>query len=156
MNRLAIILLALLFSEACTTYKEFIKVQPNSSIPESTQFVVVTSSMEDVKDMFRNNGILIKTMGGGFITDEILLDEGTRAMYKAVQFDGQVQLSAYWGITQKVKSEMVVWAGQSAASAYDVNAWTKVLYNKASWRPKKVFDYLVQVVESKNFVYALR
>ena len=71
-------------------------------------------------------------------------------------FLGEGQVSAYWGITQKVKSQIVVWAGAAAASAYDVHAWDMVIYDKDKARPKKVFEYAVQIIETNNLNYSYR
>ena len=98
----------------------------------------------------------MESLEGGFKTDEILLDEGTRAMYKVNQFDNQVRITAFWGITQKVKSQMIIWVGADMASAYDVNAWDQVIYDKNEPRPKRVFDYAVQIISESNLKFTFR
>lgn len=65
--------------------------------------IIVTGDLEAVKSAFNNSGIMLQSKEGGFETEEILLDEGTRAMYKAHDFDNQVKITAFWGITQKAK-----------------------------------------------------
>jgi hypothetical protein len=156
MKRNLLIILTVLFMSSCTTYKVFVPVNERTGIPDGVQYIVLNENIDSVKNAFKNKGILIKSMEGGFETEEILLDEGTRAKYKAHAFDDQVRISAFWGITQKVKSQMTVWAGTAAASSYDVNAWDKVLYDNNSKRPKRVFDYAVQIIESNNMEYSLK
>jgi hypothetical protein len=99
---------------------------------------------------------MLKSMEGGFETEEILLDEGIRAMYKAHEFNNQVRITTFCGITQKIKSQMIVWARADVASAYDVHAWNQVIYDKDLKRPKKVFDYAVQIIEANNLKYSFR
>ena len=156
MKRNLLIILTVLFMSSCTTYKVFVPVNERTDIPDGVQYIVLNENIDSVKNAFKNNGILIKSMEGGFETEEILLDEGTRAKYKAHAFDNQVRISAFWGITQKVKSHMIMVAGTAYASSYDVNAWNKVLYDNKSARPKRVFDYAVQIIESNGFEYILR
>lgn len=151
-----LIILSFLFMCSCSTYKSFVPVKAKADIPDGVQYIVLNETLDSVKNAFKNKGILIKSMEGGFETEEILLDEGTRAKYKAHAFDNQVRISAFWGITQKVKSQITVWAGADAASAYDVNAWDKVLYDNKSARPKLVFDYAVEIIESNGFEYNLK
>jgi hypothetical protein len=141
---------------SCTTYKELVSVQNRTNISDGTKDIILTQDLETVKTAFTSSGIMLQSMEGGFETEEILLDEGTRAKYKAHVFDNQIRITAFWGITQKVKSEMTVWAGQAAASAYDVQGWDQVNYDNKSSRPKKVFDYAVQVVEANSLQYKLR
>ncbi|MEK0337107.1 MAG: hypothetical protein QQN41_06700 [Nitrosopumilus sp.] len=156
MKNLILTILTFLFISSCTTYKEFVSVQARNNIPDGTQDIILTENIETVKEAFKNKGIMIKSMEGGFETEEILLDEGTRAMYKAHEFDDQIRITAFSGITQKVKSQMIVWAGHDAASAYDVHAWDKVIYDNRSARPKRVFDYVIQIIEATNLQYSLR
>jgi len=141
---------------SCVTYQEMVNVTGRLDIPEKTQAIIINDSLTKVKEAFKKKGIMIETLEGGFKTEEILLDEGTRAMYKVHQFDNQVRITAFWGITQKVKSQIVLWAGADAASAYDVNAWDQVIYSKDSGRPKKVFDYAVQIVSENNLNFTFR
>ena len=76
--------------------------------------------------------------------------------YKVHEFDNQIRITAFWGITQKVKSQMTVWAGADAASAYEIDTWDRVIYENKSTRPKKVFDYAIQIIESSNLKYSLK
>jgi len=156
MKNSILITLIFLFFSSCTTYKEFVSVQYRNNIPDGTQDIILTDNIDKVKEAFKNKGIMLKSMEGGFETEEILLDEGTRAMYKAHEFDNQIRITAFWGITQKVKSQMTVWAGHDAASAYDVHAWDKVIYDNKSKRPKRVFDYVVQIINANKLQYSLR
>ena len=142
--------------QSCGTYMEFVKVQPYNNIPNGTQYIILNENIETLKQVFKSNGIMIKSMEGSFETEELLLDEGTRAMYKVHEFDDQVRITAFWGVTQKVKSQMIVWAGTAAASAYDVHAWDQVVYDQDVKRPKRVFDYAVQIIETNNLKYSYR
>lgn len=141
---------------SCVTYKELVTVQNKNNIPQGTQAIIVTGELEKVKEAFQSKGILLISMDGGFKTDEVMLDEGTRAMFKANAFDNQIKITAFWGITQKVKSQIIVFAGANAASAYDVNAWDQVIYDKDAKRPKKVFDYAVQIIEEGKLSFILK
>jgi hypothetical protein len=156
MKNLLLIILTFLLISSCTTYREFITVQAKNNIPDGTQDIILSENIETVKEAFKNKGIMLKTMEGGFETEELLLDEGTRAMYKVHEFDDQIRVTAFWGITSKVKSQMIVWAGYAASSAYDVHSWDKVIYENGSTRPKKVFDYVIQILEASDLQYRLR
>jgi hypothetical protein len=155
MKNYFLIILILLVS-SCFPMKEFISVQNQNNIPNGTQDIILTESIETVKEAFKSKGIMLKSMEGGFETEELLIDEGTRAMYKAHEFDNQIRITAFWGITSKVKSQMTVWAGYAASSAFDVHSWDKVIYDNKDLRPKRVFDYSVQIIEASNLRYKLR
>lgn len=154
-NYFLIILVLIIFS-SCFPMKEFISVQDQYNIPNGTQDIILTASIETVKNAFKSKGIMLKSMEGGFETEELLIDEGTRAMYKVHEFDDKIRITAFWGITSKVKSQIGVWAGYAASSAYDVHSWDKVIYNNKELRPKRVFDYSVQIIEASNLQYKLR
>jgi len=155
MKKIILTSLTVLMLTSCAAYKQYIYVQERNNIPEGTQSILLTENIETVKKAFTDKGIMVRSMEGGFETEEILLDEGTRAMYKIHEFDDQIRITAFWGITQKVKSTMIVWAGYEAASAYDVHAWNKVVYEKRSFRSKKVFDYAIQIIETSQLNYDL-
>ena len=150
------LIILLLFVSSCFPMKEFISVQNQNNIPNGTQDIILTESIETVKEAFKSKGIMLKSMEGGFETEELLIDEGTRAMYKVHEFDNQIRITAFWGMTSKVKSQMVVWAGYAASSAFDVHSWDKVIYDNKELRPKRVFDYSVQIIEASNLQYKLR
>ena len=83
MKNLVLITLILLLITSCTSYREFVSVQTRNNIPDGTQSIILTDeNIETVKEAFKSKGIMIKSLEGGFETEEILLDEGTRAMYK--------------------------------------------------------------------------
>ncbi len=145
-----------LFFSSCISYQVYIPVQSKSNIRDGTQAIVLSENLETVKKAFISSGILIKSMEGGFKTEEILIDEGTRAMYKVHEFDNQIRITAFWGVTQKVKTDMAIFAGEDAANMYDVHSWDKVVYNNKEKRPKRVFDYAVQIIESNHLKYILR
>jgi len=156
MKTITRIAVAILTITSCVTYKPLTSVQNRNDIPKGTQAIIVTGEIKKVKEAFKNKGIMLQSLEGGFKTDEILLDEGTRAMYKANEFDNQIKILAYWGITQKAKSQMIFWSGADVASAYDVNAWDQVIYRKNDKRPKMVFDYAVQILGENNINFSFR
>ena len=156
MRHITFLFILIFLTNSCNPYKEFISVIPRNNIPDGTQYIIVDVNLESVKEALKNSGIMIRSLEGGFETEELLLDEGTRAMYKVHDFDNQSRISAFWGITQKVRSNIALWAGYEAASAYDVHAWNKVIYNKREARSKRVFDYAIQILESNNIQYSLR
>jgi hypothetical protein len=156
MKNLSFLMFLILSVSSCSTYTEIVSVQNRDNVPDGTKDIIVSGDLEIVKAAFTANGIMVKSMEGGFITEDMLLDEGTRAMYKVHDFDNQIRITSFWGITQKVKSEIILWAGAEAASAYDVEAFDQVIYDKSSSRSKKVFDYAIQIIESGNLSYTLR
>jgi hypothetical protein len=83
--------MSLLNSCGSYQYQEFVSVAPSNQIPQGTKYIIVTENLDSVKNAFKNKGIMIKSMEGGFETEELLLDEGTRAMYKIHEFDQQNQ-----------------------------------------------------------------
>ncbi len=156
MKKISLIIILTAILASCTGYKEFVQVQPRNYIPDGTMYLFVNADLETVQQAFNHAGIMTKSMDGGFETEGMLLDEGTRAMYKVHAFDDQVRVSSFYGITQKVKSSMVVYAGAAAASAYDVNAWDQVVYDKRMSRSKRVFDYSIQIIETAGLGFSFR
>lgn len=143
----------ILFS--CTTYKEYVTVQYRRDIPDGIQHILINADIDTVEKAFINEGLEIKLTEDGFKTKEMLVGEGTRAIYKANRYNDQVKVAAYWSITQQAKSQMVMWAGSEAAKDIDVHKWYKVEYESGLKRPKRVFDYLVQIIEENNLKYTL-
>lgn len=156
MKNYLVFFFALIMISSCTPYKEFVSVQNWNDVPDGTQSIILTTSIDTLKEAFKNKGIMIKSLEGGFETEEIFLDEGTRAMYKVHEFDDNIRISAFWGITQKVKSQMTVWGGAAAASSYEIDTWDRVIYDNKSTRPKKVFDYAIQILEERKIDYDLK
>jgi len=153
MKKLFIVLLSIMMS-SCVTYKEYVSVAPSTQIPNGTKALIVpNTSIEQIKQVFKNNQILYKTFETGIETEIIMLDEGTKAQYKVYTFNNDLKITAYWGITDKVKSQMVIWAGANAASAYNTESMDLVLYNNKALRPKRVFDYLTQLLNKENIKY---
>lgn len=146
----------ILIGTSCTTYRVFIPVADRNDIPDGTQYIITKSEIEQVKTIFNNNGLMTRSFDGGFETEAFLIDEGTRAMYKVHQFDEHIRISAFWGITQKVKAQIGALAGHAASSSYDVHAFDQVIYGSAVKRPKQVFDYAVQLLESGNQAYSFK
>jgi len=84
-------------------------------------------------------------MENGYETSEILLDEGTRAKYTFIQYDDQILIIPYWGITEKVASQIS--GMQHAMVGYSTStnsalSWDRVIYDVNKTRPKK---YLIMV-----------
>ncbi len=145
---------AFLMLISCTTYEEYVTVQYRRDIPDGIQHILIKADIDTAEQAFINEGFEVKRTDYGFKTKEILVGEGTRAMYKAHRYNEQVQVAAYWSITQKAKSQMVIWAGSEAAKDIDVHTWYKVEYESGLKRPKKVFDYAVQIIEANNLKYS--
>lgn len=153
MKKLFIVLLSIMMS-SCVTYKEYVSVAPSTQIPNGTKALIVpNTSIEQIKQVFKNNQILYKTFETGIETEIIMLDEGTKAQYKVYTFNNDLKITAYWGIADKVKSQMVIWADANAASAYNTESMDLVLYNNKALRPKRVFDYLTQLLNKENIKY---
>jgi hypothetical protein len=153
MKKLLVVLLSIMMA-SCATYKEYVSVVPSSQTPNGTKALIVpNTSIEQIKQVFKNNQILYKTFETGIETEIIMLDEGTKAQYKVYAFDSDLKITAYWGITDKVKSQMVIWAGANAASAYNTESMDLVLYDSKALRPKKVFDYVTQLLNKENIIY---
>jgi len=151
MKKLIIISFVALFA-ACTSYKTFIQVTPQTGVPKGSSEVVCTAGIDQFKEVLKANNIMYKAAddGGGIETEEFMIDEGTRAKFKVYVFDDKLKIVPYWGITQKVKSEMTVWVGYAAASAYDVNALDRAIYDNNTSRPGKVFCYACQLAKKMN------
>lgn len=142
---------------SCMTYKEYISVKPSNKIPDGTQSIIIpNTSIDNIKELFKDNQIMYKTFETGIETEIVLLDEGTKAQYKVYEFDNNIKITSYYGITDKVKSQMVLWAGAAAASAYDTQSMNIVVYNENLLKPKRVFDYLVQMLETKGIEYQIK
>jgi hypothetical protein len=158
---LAFLIPFLVFS--CTAYKVYVPVQNQTNIPDGTQSITLTANPDSIKKAFISNGVMIRSSEGGFETEELLLDEGTRAMYKIHTYDNATKITAFWGITAKVKNQMSLAtsviagydASHSIVSNYDVHAWDQVVYDKTETRPKMVFDYLVQLIEKSHLSFSL-
>lgn len=154
--RTTLFFIVILIVTSCTTYRVFIPVADRNDIPDGTQYIILNSEIEQVRTIFNSNGVMTRSFDGGFETETVLIDEGTRAMYKVHQFDEHIRISAFWGITQKVKAQISTWAGHAASSTYDVHAFDQVIYDGDVKRPKQVFDYAVQILESSNQAYSFR
>ncbi len=133
-----IALIFLLFS--CTTYQSFIQVNDFDSIPNGSKEIIVLGPIEYFLDVLKENTIHYYESGNGIVTDEILLDEGTRAQYKVYEMKSQIKIVPYWGITQKVINEAQLWGGYET-TAFMSKDMERVIYNSSKKRPKKVFDY---------------
>jgi len=155
----SILIASTLMLTSCYTYQPLVNVISYTGVPQGTTAIMLQYNLDDIKRAFISNGFLIQSMEGGFITDEKLLDEGTRAKYKVVQFDQASSITCYWATTEKVASQIRMW--QTAIAGYstyqrDPMDWNQVIYDVGATRPKRVFDYAIQIVESNNFTYNFR
>lgn len=141
---------------SCMTY-EYISVKPSNKIPDGTQSVIIPNATLDVvKELFKDNQIMYKTFETGIESEIILLDDRTKAQYKVHEFDNTLKLTCYRGYTDKVKSEMTLWVGYVEASKYDTQSMNLIVYDKNILKQKKVFDYLIQMLETKGIKYELK
>lgn len=131
-----------LFFTACTTYKPFIAVTPRTDIPVGSQEFIVQATMDEVKDTLRAASIGFTTNETGVDTEEVLLDEGTKAKYRLYPVDGGVKVVPYWGFTQKVAGQIRFWTGINQST----EELTRIKYTTSAGRPKMVFDYGVQLI----------
>lgn len=139
----AIFLIPLLLFVSCVSYKSFIAVTPRSDVPKGATEVHVESSMEDFLNALKNNGILYSVNESGAMTEEFMIDEGTRAKFTVADFNGTLHIIPYWGITDAVREQQQLWTGMS--SGYEM---TRVVYRPQEKRPKQVFDYAVQIAST--------
>ncbi len=151
-----IFLLFVILMTSCFTYQSYINVKPQYNVPEGTNSIVLAYEINSIKAIFNKSGVMTTTFDGGFQTEEILIDEGTRAMYKVHEFDEYIRLTAFWGITDKVKSQITMWAGYVAASSVDTDDWDRVIYQNDKTRPKRVFDYAVQILDDNVLKYQFK
>ena len=131
-------LLPLLFS--CTTYQSFVQVDDLTFIPNGSKEIIVKQPVDILLKTLTENTIQYHLAENGAITEEILLDEGTRAQYKLYFLDNHIKIIPYWGYTQKVINQAQIIGGYETAN-YMSKDLNRVIYNKNQTRPKKVFDY---------------
>lgn len=141
----------LLLLSACTTYKPYVTVTDQTDIPEGSKEFIVNDGIESVKASLKENTIAYVQNDLGLETEEILLDEGTRAIYKVYVLDSAaVKIVPFWGFTDKVIAEAQLWGGTAAASTMS-HEMKRVIYKRKELRPKKVFDYGVQLFGADDF-----
>lgn len=130
---------------SCMSYKQYIEVPDYKAVPEGKKEIYVMTSLDKMKEVLQKNNIFYNEMPGnqGIITEVILIDEGTRAQYRiyVVQNETALLIVPYWGITDRVKSEIAIVVGNDSAQLVDDKDFKRVIYEKAAKRPKKVFDY---------------
>jgi hypothetical protein len=148
-----LLLVLIVISSGCYTYQNFVEVPPRTDIPNGTTEFFVATDIPSIQNSLRVNTIAYTENEVGIETQEIILDEGTRAKYSVYQIDTiLVKVVPFWGYTDRVKSEVAVWAGYAAASTMS-NEMTRIVYKKTSEsRPKKVFDYGVYLFEKAGTV----
>jgi hypothetical protein len=126
---------------SCVAYKPFITITPEI-IPYGSTDILGVATLNTVKEILKKNTILYKEFDGGIETEEILIDKGTRAKYKFYIYNGNnLKVQSFWGITDAVKSQMIIWAGSNAVSAYSTESWDRATYEKGTNRPNMVFIY---------------
>jgi hypothetical protein len=135
---------------SCMTYKSFVQVNVYEVTKGSTE-IVFQGTIDSMKAVFRKNGILYNVKENGLETEEILIDEGTRAKYQVIEYEDNVlKMVPFWGITDKVKMQITMWAGYVAASSYSTESWDRVIYDTYTSRPAKVFHYGIQLAKQVN------
>ncbi len=147
----------LFFSLISCSTKTFIAVEDSNRVLNGTKAILVDSyeNVDYLQDAFIDNGLLISNLEGGFITEEFLIDDSTRGKFKVIYGSRYYRIIAYWGITAKVQANIAVWAGTNAANSIDPHSLEPVIYSKNEKRPKQVFDYAIQILESKGIEFKL-
>lgn len=132
----------LLFIMGCSTYKSFITVAPRADVPDGAKEFIVYAPMMAIKDSLKASMIGYIPNEAGLNTEQIMIDEGTKAEYRIYTIDSaSVKVVPYWGYTEKVASEVRIWTGVRV----NTEEMKRIIYSKDAGRPKKVFDYGVQV-----------
>ena len=126
------------------TMQTFVTVVPRSDVPRGAKEFTVTATEDQVLSALRSEQIMFNKIEGGYRTEEILLDEGTKAVYAVHVYEQGIKVVPYWGITDKVRNQIMLVAGYSH-SQYASQELQRVIYRPAELRPKMVFDYGVQV-----------
>lgn len=133
---------AIFLLASCTPYKSFITVTPRTDIPDGSREFVVYAPLAAIKDSLKAQTIAYIPNEAGLNTEQILIDEGTKAEFRIYAVDSvSVRVVPYWGITEKVASQVRIWSGLDS----NTEEMTRVIYKKSEGRPKIVFDYGVQV-----------
>lgn len=137
-------LLSVVLFVSCATYKQFITVTPpQAPIPKGTTEFTFASNLDEVGRALSANQIMFQRNENGIMTEEFLIDQGTRAQYRLYEMDGMIKCTPYWGITGQVQSQVALWAGQAAATGS--GDMRRVVYNSQETRPATVFHYAVQL-----------
>lgn len=132
----------LLLIAGCSAYKSFITVNPRTDIPDGTKEFVVYAKLAAIKDSLKASTIGYIPNEAGLNTEQIMIDEGTKAEYRLYTIDSSsVKVVPYWGYTEKVASEVRIWTGVRV----NTEEMKRIIYSKDSGRPKRVFDYGVQI-----------
>jgi hypothetical protein len=132
---------------SCSVYKPYIQVQ-SFEIPKGCKEIVFQGTLDSMKAVFTKNGILYNVKENGLETEEILIDEGTRAKYQILKFDGgNLKMIPFWGITDKVKAQIDmssrIISGHS--SSVSTESWDRAIYEGPDLRPSIVYNYGVQL-----------
>ena len=151
MKKFVVAFLSTFFMVGCTVYKPFVQVEAYSNVPVGSKEIIFEGTIDSMKTVFKKNGILYNVKENGLETEEILIDEGTRAKYQVIEYEGNIlKIIPFWGITDKVKSQMVLWAGADAASAYSTDTWNRVNYKSSNGRAERVFHYGIHLAREVN------
>lgn len=114
------LILALLFTTSCARHN-FVPVTSLLNVPRGTTQFYVDIDIETAKEALHANTISYYHGEFGLETEDILLDERTRAKYDIYPLDSTtIKVVPHWGITKK---------------------WKRVVYKSSEISPKKVFDY---------------
>lgn len=144
MKTLGCVVFIILLWTSCTPYTQFVQVHPRTDVPPGSKEIIVYAPLPELLAVLKEEGIMYNYKEGGVETEEIMIDEGTRARFSIYEYTDALKLVPYWGITDKVRQNIALWAGYGAASTYS-NELTRVVYNKSETRPKTVFDYAAQI-----------
>lgn len=139
------LLFFILFLPGCT-YKTYITVLPRMDVPSGSKEFVVYAPMDSLLNRLKAHSILYNFNESGVQTEEFLIDEGTRARINLYPMEDAVKVVPFWGITDRVRSDMAIAVGYATASTYS-NELKRVTYRKSEARPKMAFDYSVQVFD---------
>jgi hypothetical protein len=135
---------------SCYSYQSFVTVEDSNAVPKGSKEIVCNANINIFLSELTKESILYTKFENGYETSEILLDEGTRAKYKILSVDSTIIIMPFWAITEKVAGNIataqILIAGYSSYR-YDANNWSRVIYDVDAKRPKRVFDYGVQLAK---------
>ena len=144
MKPLNILVITIFLGFSGCTMQSFVTVIPRNDVPKGAKEFTVTATEDQLLSAMRSEQIMFNKVEGGYRTEEILLDEGTKAVYAVHVFEQGIKVVPYWGITDKVRNQIALVAGYNSTQ-YSTSEMQRVIYKPMETRPKMVFDYAVQV-----------
>lgn len=151
MKKLFPLFIILLFV-SCTTVK-YVHHRPINYIPDGVQELNVESPIEKLKEVFVKANFNYTEQVNGFISDEKLLDEYTRASYQVFKKDNHLTIHCYWGITDEMVGQIAI-ISESQATAYSAKGMKRVVYKSSEARPKFVMDYMANLLEDNSIKFS--